>query len=100
MGHEWGTGVYGGIERLNRLGARLPALVNWASGLAVTRWLLEMVVSIDHRRPLPKLASETFTAWFNRHAPPAETPRGEAVLFHDTVVTYDKPVIGRADVEL
>src|SRR3989442_1323465 len=92
--------LFGRIERLNRLGARLPALVNWASGLAVTRWLLERVVSIDHRRPLPQLAAETFTAWFNRHAPPAETPRGEAVLFHDTFVTYNTPEIGRAAVEL
>src|SRR5207245_2866153 len=41
--------LFGRIERLNRLGARLPALVNWASGLAVTRWLLERVVAIDHR---------------------------------------------------
>ena len=92
--------LFGRIERLNRLGARLPALVNWASGLAVTRWLLERVAAIDHRRPLPKLAAETFTAWFNRHAPPAETPRGEAVLFHDTFVTYNTPEIGRAAVEL
>jgi len=92
--------VFGRIERLNRLGAHLPALFNWASGLAVTRWLLERVAGIDRRRPLPKLAAATFTEWFRHHAPSAAAPRGEVVLFHDTFVTYNTPEIGRAAVEL
>ncbi|OLB05589.1 MAG: hypothetical protein AUH14_08475 [Candidatus Rokubacteria bacterium 13_2_20CM_69_15_1] len=92
--------LFGRIERLNRLGARLPALVNWVSGLTLGRWLLERVAGIDRRRPLPKLAAETFTEWFGRHAPPAAAPRGEVVLFHDTFVTYNTPEIGRAAVEL
>src|SRR5713226_4957760 len=92
--------LFGRIERLNRLGARMPGLVNALSSLPLSRWLLEKVVGIDRRRPLPALAAETFTAWFNRHAPPAETPRGEAVLFHDTFVTYNTPEIGCAAVEL
>ncbi len=92
--------LFGRIERLNRLGARLPALVNWVSGLTLGRWLLERVAGIDRRRPLPKLAAETFTEWFGRHAPPAAAPRGEVVLFHDTFVTYNAPEIGRAAVEL
>src|SRR2546428_8074765 len=100
QGLPLGNRLFGRIERLTGLGAGLPALVNWASGLAVTRWLLERVAAIDPRRPLPKLAAETFTAWFNRHAPPAETPRGEAVLFHDTFVTYNTPEIGRPAVDL
>src|SRR5437016_3103345 len=76
------------------------AAVELCNGVGVCRKPLERVAAIDHRRPLPKLAAETFTAWFNRHAPPAETPRGEAVLFHDTFVTYNTPEIGRAAVEL
>src|SRR5207247_7147979 len=78
----------------------LPGVFNWASGLAVTRALLERGAGIDRRRPLPTLAAEPFTAWFARHAPPAASPRGEAVLFHDTFVTYNTPEIGRAAVEL
>jgi FAD/FMN-containing dehydrogenase/Fe-S oxidoreductase len=92
--------LFGRIERLLRLGARLPALVNWASGLALHRWLLERVAGIDRRRPLPKLAAQTFTAWFRHHAPPVAAPRGEVVLFHDTFVTYNTPEVGRAAVEL
>src|SRR2546425_11801111 len=79
--------LFGRIERLHRLGAHLPALVNWASALAPSRWLLEKLVGIDRRRPLPTLAAKPFTAWFARHAPPVASPRGEVVLFHDTFVT-------------
>src|SRR5438876_3880662 len=92
--------LFGRIERLNRLGARLPALVNWAPGPAVTRCLLEKLVGIARRRPLPTLAAKPFTAWSARHAPPVASPRGEVVLFHDTFVTYNTPEIGRAAVEL
>src|SRR6266478_3659337 len=92
--------LFGRIERLHRLGAHLPALVNWASALAPSRWLLEKLVGIDRRRPLPTLAAKPFTAWFARHAPPVASPRGEVVLFHDTFVTYNTPEIGRAAVEL
>ena len=91
--------LFGRIERLNRLGSRVPALVNTISALPASRWLLEKVAGIDRRRPLPALAHETFTEWFERRtAPPA--PRGEVVLFHDTFVTYNTPEIGRAAVEV
>jgi FAD/FMN-containing dehydrogenase/Fe-S oxidoreductase len=92
--------LFGRIERLNRLGARLPRLFNALSGTAPSRWLLEKLAGVDRRRPLPPLAEQTFTAWFARHAPPAAAPRGEVVLFHDTFVTYNQPSIARAAVEL
>ncbi|MEK7714858.1 MAG: FAD-linked oxidase C-terminal domain-containing protein, partial [candidate division NC10 bacterium] len=92
--------LFGRIARLQRAGSRMPALVNWLSGLRANRWLLEKVAGIDRRRPLPSLASETFTAWFARHAHPAAAPRGEVVLFDDTFTTYNAPEIGRAAVEV
>src|SRR5438132_10159017 len=92
--------LFGRIERLNRLGSRMPGLVNALSSLASTRWLLEKVAGIDRRRPLPALAAETFTDWFARRPAPAAAARGEVVLFHDTFVTYNTPEIGRAAVEL
>ncbi len=92
--------LFGRIERLNHLGARLPGLFNRVATLPPSRWLLEKVAGVDRRRPLPALAPETFTAWFARRRAPAAAPRGEVVLFHDTFVTYNQPDIGRAAVEL
>ena len=92
--------LFGQIAKVNRLGSRLPGLVNRLSGLAPSRWALEKIAGIDRRRPLPSLAAETFDDWFRRHTPPAAAPRGEVVLFNDTFVTYNVPEIARAAVEV
>ena len=92
--------LFGRIARMNRLGCRMPALVNWVSGLAPSRWALERLAGIDRRRPLPSLAAQTFTDWFARRVPPAAAPRGEVVLFNDTFTTYNVPEIAQAAVEV
>ncbi|MET0488441.1 MAG: heterodisulfide reductase-related iron-sulfur binding cluster, partial [Candidatus Rokuibacteriota bacterium] len=92
--------LFGRIERLNRLMSRLPTLSNWMSSISFNRWVMEKLMGIDRRRPLPALAEQTFTDWFARRPVPAAAPRGEVVLFHDTFVTYNTPEIGRAAVQL
>jgi len=90
--------LFGRISRMNALGSRVPALVNWLSGLAPSRWALEKMAGIDLRRPLPALAAQTFTDWFARRTPPPAAPRGDVVLFNDTFTTYNVPEIARAAV--
>lgn len=92
--------LFGRIAELNRAGARFAGLANWFSGLAPSRWLLERFAGIDRRRPLPTLASETFTDWLARRPVGRDAPRGEVVFFNDTFVTYNCPEIGRAAVEV
>jgi Fe-S oxidoreductase len=92
--------LFGGIARLNALGARAPGLANRLAGLSLSRWLLEKVAGVDRRRPLPAFAPRTFEDWFRRRTPPPAAPRGEVVLFHDTFVNYNAPGIGEAAVEL
>jgi Fe-S oxidoreductase len=92
--------LFGRIADLNAVGARVPALANRLANLPLNRWLLEKVAGIDRRRPLPAFAAQTFEAWFRRRTPPASSPRGEVVLFHDTFVNYNAPGIGEAAVHL
>jgi FAD/FMN-containing dehydrogenase/Fe-S oxidoreductase len=92
--------LFGRIERLNRLGSRLPTVANWMMAVPFNRWLMDRLLGIDRRRPLPALAPQTFTAWFRRRPAPAAAPRGEVVLFHDTFVTHNTPEIGHAAVQL
>jgi FAD/FMN-containing dehydrogenase/Fe-S oxidoreductase len=98
--------LFGHIERLNRLMSRVPTLANWMTSVPFNRWLMEKVVGIDRRRPLPALADETFTDWFlkrealRKRLVTTRALRGEVVLFHDTFVTYNTPEIGRAAVQL
>ncbi len=92
--------LFGRIERLNRAASRLPRVFNWMMSVRLVRWLLDKLVGIDRRRPLPALARQTFTDWFAARPPPATAPRGEVVLFHDTFVTHNTPEIGQAAVQL
>jgi Fe-S oxidoreductase len=81
-------------------GSRLAPLSNWLAGWRPARRLLEAVVGIDRRRPLPRFARESLTDWFDRRRPPLESPRGRVALFWDTFNTYQTPEVGRAAVEL
>ena len=59
------------------------------------RWILEAVLGIDRRRTLPAFATVPFDRWFaDRAKSGGDDP--DAVLFHDTIVTYFEPDIGRA----
>jgi FAD/FMN-containing dehydrogenase/Fe-S oxidoreductase len=92
--------LFGHIGRLSAIGAGLAPLSNWMARSTPSRWLMERVLGIDRRRPLPAFAAETFTEWFDRHQPPAAAPRGPVVLFHDTFATYNTPEVARAAVGL
>jgi Fe-S oxidoreductase len=92
--------LFGRIERLNRLASRLPTIANWMTSVPFNRWLIEKVLGIDRRRPLPALAEQTFTDWFGQRPARTAAPRGEVVLFHDTFVTHNTPEIGHAAVQL
>jgi FAD/FMN-containing dehydrogenase/Fe-S oxidoreductase len=92
--------LFGRIARLSAWGSRLAPLSNWIAASALNRLLMERLLGIDHRRPLPAFAGETFTSWFDRRKARRDAPRGSVVLFHDTFVTHNAPEIGHAAVEL
>src|SRR5713101_9319436 len=83
--------LFGRIAGLSAWGARLAPLSNWVAGSWPNRALMEWLVGIDRRRPLPAFARETFTHWFDSRKPRSSGPRGSVVLFHDTFVTYNTP---------
>jgi FAD/FMN-containing dehydrogenase/Fe-S oxidoreductase len=91
---------FGRIAMVSRLGAPLAPLVNLVSGLSLSRWLLQALLGIDRRRPLPALARQSFEQWFRKRPTPESAPRGEVVLFHDTFLNHNQPRIGQAAVEL
>jgi Fe-S oxidoreductase/FAD/FMN-containing dehydrogenase len=92
--------VFGRIGRLSRWGSALAPVSNWVARSWPSRVLMERVLGIDRRRPLPPFARETFVQWFDRRRPAAAAPRGPVVLFQDTFTTYNYPEVGRAAVEL
>ena len=91
---------FGRIGDLSWWGSRLAPVSNWLAAAPPSRWLLERLLGIDRRRPLPPFARESFTDWFDRRPVRRDAPRGSVVLFNDTFATYNAPEIGRAAVEV
>jgi FAD/FMN-containing dehydrogenase/Fe-S oxidoreductase len=83
--------LFGGIERLNRIGSQFAPLSNWIAGSGLNRWFMEKLTGIDRRRPLPQFAGLTFEDWFAEHKAEGEGRKGEVVLFHDTFNNFNTP---------
>src|SRR3989338_2199949 len=85
--------LFGRIEKWNRWGSRLAPFSNWLANSRPNRWLLERLVGIDRRRPLPRFARESFEDWYRSHRSEGKATQGEVVLFHDTFNTFNTPSV-------
>ncbi|MFQ5532668.1 MAG: FAD-binding and (Fe-S)-binding domain-containing protein [Candidatus Methylomirabilales bacterium] len=85
---------------VGRWGSQLAPFSNWAGAIPGSRWLLQSLLGIDRRRPLPPFASPTFTQWFQRRGGSSPGPRGPVALFADTFMTYHYPEVGIAATKL
>ena len=92
--------LFGGIERLNRIGSQFAPLSNWVVGSGLNRWLMEKLAGIDRRRPLPQFAGVTFEDWFDGRKPGGDGAKGEVVLFHDTFNNFNTPNVAVATTRL
>jgi FAD/FMN-containing dehydrogenase/Fe-S oxidoreductase len=92
--------LFGGIERLNRIGSQFAPISNWIAQSKVNRWLMAKFAGIDRRRPLPQFASETFEDWFDNHPVEGDGTKGEVVLFHDTFNNFNTPNVAIAATRL
>jgi FAD/FMN-containing dehydrogenase/Fe-S oxidoreductase len=92
--------LFGGIERLNRIGSQFAPISNWIAQSTVNRWLMAKFAGIDRRRPLPQFASETFEDWFDGHHREGDGVRGDVVLFHDTFNNFNTPNVAIAATKL
>ncbi|MDA2815122.1 FAD-binding protein [Nocardiopsis sp. RSe5-2] len=88
--------VFGAIRTLNRLGSRTAPLSNIPGRIAPLRALMERVVGIDRRRPLPVFHSSDLARRYRRRAPAGGggAPMGEVVFLADSFTGYTEPHIG------
>lgn len=84
--------------------SRFPRLANLFAQSNLVRGFLDRRYGIDRRIPPPRLATQTFRAWFRRHrsrrrrSPDDDRPR--IVYFVDTWTNYFTPRVGSAAVML
>ena len=87
----------GHIRTQLALAALAPTLYNAVAGTSFARKAAALA-GIDPRRPLPKVAHETFSKRFSR-LPQGEGPY-EVALFNDTWNEYQRPEVGEGMVRL
>ncbi|HWO41495.1 MAG TPA: FAD-linked oxidase C-terminal domain-containing protein, partial [Candidatus Eisenbacteria bacterium] len=92
--------LFGGIERLNRIGSQFAPVSNWLAQSPVNRWLMAKFAGIDRRRPLPEFASPTFEEWFESRTAQGDGSKGAVVLFHDTFNNFNTPGVAVAATRL
>jgi len=93
--------LFGSVDRLGRLGSKMPWLANGLLSSFFVRQLLSWGVGITSRRPLPAYARVRFDHWFSqRQQLPRLHKRGQVILWDDTFVRYYEPQIGIAAVRV
>jgi FAD/FMN-containing dehydrogenase/Fe-S oxidoreductase len=93
--------LFARIRGLNRLGSATAPVSNWSTRSDLARRVLERLVGIDRRRPLPSFAAATLPRWFARRPrPDGPAPKGDVVVLADSFTSFTEPGIGRAGVRL
>jgi FAD/FMN-containing dehydrogenase/Fe-S oxidoreductase len=96
------TRMFSRIAALNRMGQPVAPLTN-AILAGPGKWALTQL-GVHPRRELPRLTSETFTAWYRRHRAGQNgggaAGRREVVFFHDTFMEHNHPAVGQAAVKV
>jgi Fe-S oxidoreductase len=87
--------LLGEVARFNEVLSPFASLVNWSYGIPLLRRVMEKVVGIDRRRPLPPLARERFSEWFAKR-PAAQNGHQPVGLFVDTFTEFHYPEVGQA----
>ncbi|OFV96250.1 MAG: hypothetical protein A3H28_10245 [Acidobacteria bacterium RIFCSPLOWO2_02_FULL_61_28] len=103
--------LLGEVARFNEALSSVAALYNWSIQSPLLRRLMDGLLGIDHRRPLPPLARERFSEWFEKRIRAAtvreRAQSGSAIrnsefgdstvgLFVDTFTEFHYPEVGRA----
>jgi len=84
---------------LSQAGSALSPLANFATNLAITKWILEKSVGLDRRRSLPKFANKSFIKVGTRYlqsCPPVAEPVDKVAYFVDTYANYNDHELGFA----
>jgi Fe-S oxidoreductase len=92
--------LFSSVDRLGRLGCKVPWLANMVLDSNIVRYGMERFLGIAAERPLPHYAWQRFDRWFATHKPSRRATRGRVILWDDSFVRYHEPNIGRAAVKV
>lgn len=90
--------LLGRAELLGKLGTPFAPLANWTFGNRPIRLVIERVLGVDRRAPLPPFAGRTFRRIFRGRKRRAAAKK--VVFFHGCATNYYEPQVGLAAVEV
>lgn len=69
---------------MGRLMTPVAPIANWALRNRPIRWMMEKMVGVHAKAPMPVADGRSFERWFRKHNRPADVPvtRGKVVFFH------------------
>src|SRR5581483_2668866 len=92
------------VDRLAAWGSRLAPLSNLFAGSVPIRWLADVLLGLDRRRPPPSFARHTFFDWWDNQKHRFQRAAGDnrpvLALFADTFTNFHEPAIPIAAADL
>jgi glycerol-3-phosphate dehydrogenase subunit C len=82
-------------DLVGTLSAPLAGIVNSAMKLDLTKFVLDRVMQIDHRRQFPTYSGETFTSWMKKQCEVQKEYPRQVSYFHGCYVNYNNPLLGK-----
>ena len=95
---SWQAFLISEADRLGRLGTTFPTLANRLLKSNAVKALVQSLVGISQRRPLPNFANQRFDTWFRTHSRQQQGSSKKVLLWDDTFTRYHEPQIGIAAV--
>ena len=99
--------LLGQTDLVGRLGVLFAPLANWSLHNRPLRWVIELVMGIHRRAPLPAFASATLQSTLkkvdgraDRSAEIEPPPDRAVVLFHGCAANYYEPHVALAAIEI
>jgi len=99
-GQTWQNLLLMNNEWIGKLASPVAPLANWALANRLNRRLMELVVGIDRRRTMPKIAGEPFPRWLKKHPPQPGAGKRRVALFSGCLTDYYDPAVGIAAVQV
>ena len=92
--------VISSVDRIGRLGCKLPRLANLFLEFSLMRQTIGRLFGVTTRRPFLHFATERFDHWFAKRPPFRAAYRGRVILWDDTFVRYHEPHVGQAAIKV
>ena len=82
-------------DMMGSLARPFAPLVNFATGLGVTKTMMDAMLKIDHRRTFPKYSGRSFESWLKRRKKEQAAFPEQVAYYHGCYVNYNYPQLGK-----